>query len=50
VRLVRFPEPHSYDGAGHGFLRAQEDRNGANADATRQAWPRTIAFLKERLR
>jgi len=49
-RLGKSYEPHSYEGAGHGFLRAQEDRNGANANATRQAWPRTIAFLKERLR
>jgi carboxymethylenebutenolidase len=49
-RLGKAYEAHLYDGAGHGFLRAQEDRNGANSNATRQAWPRTIAFLKERLR
>ncbi|MGE5243814.1 MAG: dienelactone hydrolase family protein [Betaproteobacteria bacterium] len=42
-------EPHSFEGAGHGFLRAQEGQNGANLKATEQAWPRTIAFLKERL-
>ena len=40
-------EYHMYDGAGHGFLRAQEAREGANMLATEQAWPRTIAFLHE---
>jgi carboxymethylenebutenolidase len=35
-----------YDGAGHGFLRGQ-DGNEANASAARQAWPRTIAFLRQ---
>jgi carboxymethylenebutenolidase len=43
-------EPHVYDGAGHGFLRAQTGRDGANLKATQQAWPRTIAFLRERLK
>jgi carboxymethylenebutenolidase len=36
--------PHVYDGAGHGFLRQQD---GANMKATQEAWPATIAFLKE---
>jgi len=49
-KLGKTYEPHLYEGAGHGFLRAQEDRDGANARATQQAWPRTIAFLKERLK
>jgi carboxymethylenebutenolidase len=40
---------HIYDGAGHGFLRQQEDRNGANRKATEQAWPRTIDFMKKTL-
>ena len=38
---------HIYEGAGHGFLRAQDARNGANLRAARQAWPATIAFLRE---
>ena len=38
-----------YEGAGHGFLRAQEDREGANQRATEQAWPRTVAFFQEHL-
>lgn len=42
-------EPHVYEGAGHGFLRQQEDREGANLRASQQAWPRTIAFLRRYL-
>jgi len=41
--------PHMFDGAGHGFLRAQSGQNGANTKATQQAWPRTLAFLREYL-
>jgi len=41
--------PHIYDGAGHGFLRQQGDRNGANKKASEQAWPETIAVLKKNL-
>ncbi len=39
-------EPHVFDGAGHGFLRAQAGQDGANARAAEQAWPMTIAFLR----
>jgi carboxymethylenebutenolidase len=49
-KLGKTYEPHVYDGAGHGFLRAQTGRDGANLKATQQAWPRTIAFLRERLK
>jgi carboxymethylenebutenolidase len=49
-KLGKSYEPHVYEGAGHGFLRAQEDRQGANLKATQSAWPRTVAFLRERLR
>ena len=42
-------EPIIYEGAGHGFLRAQDDREGANKRATEQAWPRTVAFFQEHL-
>ena len=38
-----------YDGAGHGFLRAQPGQDGANMRATEQAWPRTVAFFREHL-
>lgn len=48
-RLSKSYEPHVYEGAGHGFLRAQSEREGANLRATEQSWPRTVAFLRERL-
>jgi carboxymethylenebutenolidase len=51
-----------YDGAGHGFLRAQNDvaanpsatpaqleAGKANKAAAEAAWPRTIAFFREKL-
>ena len=40
-------EPHIFDGAAHGFLRAQTGNDGANMKATEQAWPMTIAWLKK---
>jgi carboxymethylenebutenolidase len=40
-------EPHTFDNAGHGFLRAQTGQNGANMQATERAWPMTIVFLKK---
>ena len=49
-RLGKRYEPHVYDGAGHGFLRDQAGRNGANLRAAQQAWPATVAFLRENLR
>jgi carboxymethylenebutenolidase len=49
-KLGKIYLPHIYEGAGHGFLRAQEGRDGANLKATQQAWPRTVAFLRERLK
>lgn len=38
---------HIYDGAGHGFLRQQDGRDGANLKAAQQAWPATVEFLKK---
>ncbi len=48
-RLGKSYQPEIFDGAGHGFLRAQEGRDGANMWATEQAWPETIGFLKKEL-
>jgi len=31
-------EPHVYEGAAHGFLRAQGGNNGANMRASQEAW------------
>ena len=47
----------NYEGAEHGFLRAQNDpktppdeaTQAANLAATQDAWPRTVAFLKKNL-
>ena len=49
-KLGKTFEAHINDGAGHGFLRAQTERDGANEKATRQAWPRTVAFLRDNLK
>lgn len=48
-RLGKVYEYEIYDGAGHGFLRQQTGRDGANMKATEKAWPKTIAFLKKYL-
>jgi carboxymethylenebutenolidase len=45
-----FYEPHVYPGAGHGFLRQQTLRDGANQKASEESWPRTIAFLRSHLK
>jgi carboxymethylenebutenolidase len=47
-RLGKSYEYHIFEGAGHGFLRAQ-DGNEANTSASVQAWPKTIAFFKTKL-
>ena len=47
-RLGKSYEYHVFDGAGHGFLRGQENPP-ANAAAAQQAWPKTIAFFKAKL-
>ncbi|HEX3867822.1 MAG TPA: dienelactone hydrolase family protein [Gemmatimonadaceae bacterium] len=47
----------NYEGAVHGFLRAQDDpratrdpaEEAANLAATHDGWPRTVAFLKKNL-
>jgi carboxymethylenebutenolidase len=44
-----FYEANIHPGAGHGFLRQLDGREGANRKAAQAAWPRTIAFLRERL-
>jgi len=42
-------EQFTYDGAGHGFLRQQGGADGANLNATKQAWPATIAWFRRYL-
>ncbi len=38
-----------FPGAGHGFLRQQEAPSGANLEATRRAWPATLAWFRRYL-
>jgi carboxymethylenebutenolidase len=47
-RLGKSYEYHIFEGAGHGFLRGQENSE-ANAKAAQEAWPKTVAFLKAKL-
>ncbi|MEA3245668.1 MAG: dienelactone hydrolase family protein [Gemmatimonadota bacterium] len=47
-RLGKSYAYHVFDGAGHGFLRAQ-DQNEANLKAAQQAWPLTVKFFKQNL-
>jgi carboxymethylenebutenolidase len=44
--LGKVYETEVYEGAGHGFMRQQVGRKGANARAAAQAWPRAVAFLR----
>ncbi len=52
--LGRTYEHTIYPGAAHGFLRAQTQDDGsimqANLEATRQAWPATIAWFRKYLK
>ena len=48
-RMGKEYEPHRFAGAGHGFLRQQSGREGANLSATREAWPKTITFFRDHL-
>ncbi len=36
-----------YEGAGHGFVRQQDGRDGANLKAAQEAWRTTVKFLKD---
>jgi carboxymethylenebutenolidase len=47
-RLGKSYEYHIFEGAGHGFLRGQE-QSEANLKAAQQAWPKTVAFFKAKL-
>lgn len=48
-RLNKTFEVQYFEGAGHGFLRQQDGRNGANMAASEKAWPLTIAFFRRHL-
>lgn len=42
-------ESHFFPGAGHGFTRSQEGREGANRRAVEQAWPMTVQWFRTHL-
>ena len=42
-------EAHYFPGAGHGFTRSQEAREGANAEAVKKAWPLTVGWFRKHL-
>ena len=48
-RLGKSYEVHFFEGAGHGFLRQQDGREGANLRASARAWPLTLEFFRRHL-
>jgi carboxymethylenebutenolidase len=42
-------EARMFEGAGHGFTRSQDGREGANLAAVRQAWPLTVQWFRTHL-
>lgn len=48
-KLKKVYEYEIYEKAGHGFLRQQSGRDGANLKASEQAWKRMLGFLKKHL-
>jgi len=40
-------EVRIFEGAAHGFLRAQTGNNGANMKASQEAWPLTVNWIKK---
>jgi carboxymethylenebutenolidase len=48
--LGRTYQHQIFPGAGHGFLRQQDGQNGANLEASRSAWLRTVQWFHRHLR
>jgi carboxymethylenebutenolidase len=42
-------QTHTFPGAGHGFTRSQEAREGANLEAVKKAWPLTVNWFRTHL-
>ncbi|HEX2166805.1 MAG TPA: dienelactone hydrolase family protein [Longimicrobiales bacterium] len=47
--IGRSSETHTFAGAGHGFTRSQDARDGANRAAVEQAWPLTVEWFRRQL-
>jgi carboxymethylenebutenolidase len=46
-QLGKVYDPRIYEGAAHGFLRAQMGNGGANMKAAQDAWPRTVDWIRK---
>lgn len=46
-KLGKAYEVHIFEGAQHGFLRAQTAAEGANMKASQQAWPLTVGWIRK---
>lgn len=49
-KLGKFYEPHTFEGAGHGFMGSQAGAGGANLKAATEAWPLALKFLRDKLK
>ena len=49
AQAAKLYELEVFEGAGHGFLRQQSGRGGANLKAAEAAWSRTVAFFRGHL-
>ena len=48
--LKKTYEHKTFAGAGHGFLRQQDGREGANLAATKEAWPLTVQWFRRHVK
>ena len=48
-RLGKSFATETYPGAGHGFMRAQDQMSGANLAAARKSWPAAVNFFRRNL-
>jgi carboxymethylenebutenolidase len=46
-KLGKRYEYEIFEGAGHGFFRAQDGQAGSNLKATQKGWPRMVQFFKQ---
>jgi carboxymethylenebutenolidase len=46
-QLGKTYEVRIFEGAAHGFLRAQTGNNGVNMKAAQEAWPLTVSWIKK---
>jgi carboxymethylenebutenolidase len=49
-KLGKSYDPHTYDGAGHGFMGSQAGAGGANLKAAAESWPLVVAFFAKNLK